>query len=94
MPNVKASTTWPPVTLVAIVSFRLVFANVGVDEIADAGITPCRTWYSRISWIVELEMPWAIGELRRVVKAALFGAKRVMFVAFPRVLRIFGNSET
>jgi hypothetical protein len=56
--------------------------------IAEAGMIPFSTWYISRAWTAPESAASAFPAVlfRRVPKAALFGARRVMFVAVEREL--------
>jgi hypothetical protein len=89
LPPVKTPLTrCPPVTFVYEVFLSSVGANAGTLVKAVDGNTPFSTWYVSkavtISGLVAADVPAVL--LRNFARAALLGARRVMFVAEPREL--------
>jgi hypothetical protein len=92
LPFNLASTTWPPVTFVYEVFVNKVGINCEVLVIELARYVPVRTWYVRrlatSDGLVAASAPAV--ELRNAARAALLGARIVMFVALLRAETIPG----
>jgi hypothetical protein len=86
------STTCPPVTFVIVEFVSSVGMNWLVAVNMDAGNVPFRTWYSSILWTVAefIAAAFPASVLRKLLKAALLGARTVMPVALARVSRRAG----